>query len=590
MLIKPPLNISASAFNIPMRRFAIIIWQLSSSQPVPVTHNKDTILKRKNLRFISIGIMLLFTAQFYNGCQRQKAAPPRLNVLLVVDQMCAEHLQRYGDLFQGGLARLLKEGRVYSEAHHDHAYTVTGAGHATLATGSFPSTSGIVGNDWYEKLLRRVVYCTEDSQYPIIGYNQQDPEDGRSPHYLDVPAIGDWLKEASPRSKVFGIAKKDRAAIMMAGQKPDGAYWYNTGDGQMVTSTYYRESYPQWVTDFNQTRSADQYFDAGWQRLLADTAVYLRARRDDFPAEGDGKGNTFPHLFTDMSDSPDPRFYDELCITPFGDQLVLNFAKACITNEQLGVDDVPDLLALSCSAADLIGHRYGPFSQEALDYYLRLDRYLGDFFDFLDETIGSEHYAVAFSSDHGVIPLPEYLQEQNVAAKRVLKGPFMNEAKGRLLKIATTFEVEPKIYENVSGFSIFLDQEILASINRENFQQTIIDELCKMEAMDTIYTAAQILAAPDDDSILSMIKRSYDQRRTGDLYFVLKENYLLDDQFGTTHGSPYRYDTHVPFIFWGPGIKKGEIKDPVRTVDLAPTLSGMMGIETPETVNGKRLF
>ena len=383
-----------------------------------------------------------------NGFQTrasEESTPPKLAVVIVVDQMRADHLSRFAGLCKGGFKRLLDQGAVFTNAHHGHYITETGPGHASIATGSHPSRHGIVANSWFDRVQKKrgAFGYGEDSSYPLLGYPNKEPSQGRSPVKVLIPALGDWLKMQSPKSKVFSISKKPGSAVMMAGKKPDAAYWYNSDDGNIITSKYYLKSYPAWVKNFNESRVVDQFFEHGWQKLMPEETYFL-AREDSFSAENYGKNTTFPHNF--KGTEPDKQYYQAVQNTPFADEFILEFAKTLIKNENLGTDESADLLFVGCSSADAIGHTFGPLSQESLDHFLRLDIYLEEFLDFLDQQIGSENHIVALSSDHGVLPLVEDLARRGFDAKRISFENLLADMQKIFIESARYLEItEPLI-------------------------------------------------------------------------------------------------------------------------------------------------
>ena len=284
---------------------------------------------------------------------RPQAARPRLVVVLSVDQMRADYLDRFGSMFHGGLARLAREGTVFTEARHDHAGTETAPGHATLSTGRFPSHTGIVANNWYDRREGRSVYAVDDTGSAIPGL---PPELGRSPKRLLTDALGEWLKRASPQSKVISVASKDRAAILMGGKRPDGAWWYNITTGKYQTSAYYSSRYPAWVDSLNRANLAEQHLQAGWSLLLPDSAYGLSGP-DSVPQENDGVHVTFPHRLDTAFTGSLATSYNELLYTPFAEELVLAFARGAIVNEAMGTDTSPDILWVGLSSGDYVGHR-----------------------------------------------------------------------------------------------------------------------------------------------------------------------------------------------------------------------------------------
>jgi predicted AlkP superfamily pyrophosphatase or phosphodiesterase len=356
-------------------------------------------------RYLNLFIALLALTQ------TQASEKPKLAVVIVVDQMRSDYLTSQQSLLTGGFRRLLDSGFQFTETYHEHACTETGVGHATIATGCYPSHHGIVGNEWWDETKSRWVYCAEDSG---AGITERPDSAGRSPKNLRRPVFGDWLRHSSPQGKVFTVTGKDRSSILMAGFEGT-AYWYYPNDGAFVTSTYYRTAYPAWVDSFNIKRPATEYADT-WNRLLS---LDKYTGPDSVAAEYDGKRTTFPHdLAANPNDEPN-KYYGEFRYTPFFDQLILRFARDLVTNEQMGADSVVDLLMISCSAGDYIGHRYGPSSHEIQDHYLRLDGYLSSFLAFLDSSVGVDQYAVALTGDHGAVSLPEELEKKGIAAGRI---------------------------------------------------------------------------------------------------------------------------------------------------------------------------
>lgn len=548
---------------------------------------------RKVLAFFLLFLLLLLI--LFQGCQNEvdsKNKLPRLIVSIVVDQMRADHLTRYSEVYKYGFTRLAKKGAVFTNAHQDHGYTVTGVGHATISTGCFPSRHGIIGNDWYDRELAEKVYCCEDREAPLLGYSNQKTEDGRSPRNLLTSTLGDWLKEAYPESKVFGVARKDRAAIFSTGPNADGAYWYNDADGNLITSEYYADAYPEWVNAFNQSRVVDQYFETGWHKLLPSEDIYQQfAREDDFA--GEGESNTFPHLLNEKSQWPDKAYYGALKETPFCEELMFAFAKEAIRNEKLGADATPDLLFVGCSAADAIGHRYGPFSQEALDYYIRLDQYLGKFFEFLDAEVGSENYIVMLSSDHGVMPLPEELIRQGLPAKRINSKERSARFKKIVKMVAAEFDLDEKLILAKRAGGLYINYPAMekSGIDPATLEKRIIEKVLELESIQAVYTKDELLNNDKNgQKYFEQYQRSFNPGRSGDLIIQGKEYYLAKTKSGTTHGSPYDYDTHVPLIFLGAGIPSGKINSKARTADIAPTLANLLGISPSNEIDGINLL
>src|SRR5215217_6381304 len=341
---------------------------------------------------------------------RAKPARPRLVLLIAVDQFRYDYIERFGDLFaENGIRRLLREGASWSDANYDHVPTETAPGHATMLTGAWPSETGIIANDWYDRAEGKRVNNVGDDAVRALGGG--DKEAASSPRNLLCSTVGDELKLATNnRSRVVGVSLKNRAAILPAGRMADAAYWLSAQTGDFGSSTYYFERMPRWVESFNATRPSDKFFGAKWERLLPAAEYERRAGADDAPWErGDGKlSYTFPHVMTGGLSKPGPEFYDALSYSPFTNDVLLDFAEQALTNERLGDDDATDVLTVSFSANDIVGHRYGPYSQEVMDVTLRVDRQIARLLDFVDARVGLRNAVVAFTADHGVAPSPAH--------------------------------------------------------------------------------------------------------------------------------------------------------------------------------------
>jgi predicted AlkP superfamily pyrophosphatase or phosphodiesterase len=517
----------------------------------------------------------------------QAPRAPRLVVVIVVDQMRADYLDRFASLYHGGLARLTHEGTVFAEAHHDHADTETSPGHATISTGTFPSHSGIIANNWYDAGDRRVVYSVDDSSVTISSH-PRDP--GRSPHRLLTETLGDWVKKASPQSKIFSVSIKDRAAILMAGHKADGVFWYNTKDGHYESSSYYAAQPPAWVDSFNLANPADRHLKEGWT-LARSPEVYSAQGPDSVFAEGDGVHVTFPHALDPQVTGSAAASYAELPYTPFGDELTLSFARTAVVHEGLGADAIPDILWISCSSGDYVGHRYGPDSWEIEDYYLRLDEYLGDFLGFLDQQVGAGNYVVALTADHGGMPLPEVLAAKGVKARRVLRS----EASAAFQKVEDAVVKDlgisrPLFAGYLEGFMLHASSASGRQISRAELERRVAVEMRKVPFVADVYTESELAAGTDvKRPYFEQFQHSFYPGRSPDISIRYQPNVLLTESnspHGTSHGTPYEYDSHVPLVFFGAGVKASHREEKVRTVDISPTLSRMIDIAPPSTVDG----
>jgi len=550
------------------------------------------------LRRCIVGLAL--GAAVFAGCAREPTSPPasvvhrpRLAVVLVVDQMRADYLTRYADLYRGGLARFRREGAWFTRAQLQHARTFTAPGHASVSTGSHAAHHGIVANDWYVPAERGEVYAAADpSVHTVTAGPRTAKIPGRSPRFLRRTGLGDWLKAQEPAAKVFSVALKDRSAIMMGGQAPDRAYWYGEEVAGFVSSSWYAQgaALPDWVATFNASGAAFRRFAAGWTRLR-DSSAYLRSGPDKVAAEADGVHTEFPHSFDDGSAAARVKFAKGVMYTPFGDELALAFARTLIAAEGLGADEVPDLLFVSCSSADLIGHRYGPFSHEIEDYYLRLDAYLADFLGYLDEHVGKDSYVLGFTADHGALPLPEEAVLRGFhSARRVTADVY----RARVTTVVEAALAELGAPANTLTFigddGLWLDADI-ARVPAPALHAAVAQALRGVEFVADAFTAAE-LAGPADPArpFFAAYQRSYFAGRSPDVQLRFKEWYLVDAQaHGTSHGSPYSYDTDVPLLFFGAGVRAGMHERPAGTVDLAPTLAALLGVVAPSDVDGRSL-
>ena len=484
---------------------------------------------------------------------------PRLVLLIVVDQMRGDYLERFRPLLNHGLARLLQEGIVFTDAHHFHAATETAPGHATLATGVFPKRHGIIANSWFDRERGEDVYCCGD------------PDHGVSPRNMLVPTLGDLLKAAYPETRVYAASAKDRAAILMGGHHADGAWWYGRSRGTWVTSTYYgdQEYQPAWVEAFNDEDRLAAHFANAWTPLvpLEHTSAY-----DIEPLDRGPVIDTFPHAVGGFTVERGA-FYGDVYRSPFVDGYLEDFVETLIEAENLGADEIPDLLAVSFSALDTVGHGYGPNAPETLDTILRLDRTIGELLDFVDERIGMENTVVALSSDHGVGEVPELVvrdggdggrfgTEQTLCLQRLqsrLKGRFGG---GEFL--LDTF---------------YLDGETITA--EEANRGAIEDEI--IEAMSGCPLIAEVIRPAELDPanpLHELYLNGYYPERSGDLILVPKPNVLPvpASVVVASHGSPYAYDTHVPLIIRRQDGAGRVVAERANTIDLAPTLAGILGL------------
>ena len=504
---------------------------------------------------------------------------PRLVVVIAIDQMRFDYLERFRHLFKGGLRTLLERGASFTNARYRHANCETGPGHSVMLSGRNGWHSGIIANGWFDAALGRSVNVVDDgAMQPIGGAGR-----GASPAHFSGFTLGDMLKKVSPEAKVVGVALKDRAAVLMAGTRADAAYWYEAGEGRFITSSYYMKEPPSWLQAFNARGLPSVYAANGWTKLLTDESVYTRfAGEDAVASEGDLKNITFPHTLAGAHGSP--AFHDQFRFTPFADSLTLDMALVAMTEHGLGVDDTPDVLAVGFSATDYIGHAFGPDSHEIMDQMLRLDLVIARLIDAVETRAGRDRALFVLSADHGVMPLVESLQKRGIAAKRVVPAELRAAVTAAL---GERFPGKQDLVANTSDPDFYLNLDAIArhGLRRADVEKTIGDALLATGVVAKIYTASSFAGEPPSqaaDPYFDAVRRSYFGPRSPHVIARLKEYmYLTSSRGGTGHGSPYDYDSHVPLMFMGPGIRPGAYPAATGPEDIAPTLGVLLGLDYP---------
>lgn len=526
---------------------------------------------------------------------------PALVIVISADMIRGDFLSRFEDLFRppregdrvGGFRYLMEEGAHHLDAHHDHFPLYTGPGHAVLLTGALPYKHGVVGNGWFDRAWGKDRNCVEDPAHPQLG----GAETGRpvSAATLLTTTVGDELKMATGgRSKVWGLAFKDRAAVLMAGHLADGAIWTEWSTGRWVTSSYFAKEgkLPGWIEQWNKEKRADAWFGRTWDLSVPRQALERVWTRDEKYAEdSDHTGLSFPHRIDGGEESPGEKYYSALSASPFGTEHLLDLARELIRRESLGADAVPDLLALGLSSSDLVGHAFGPDSAQVLDMTVRTDALLAEFFNWLRKEIpgGLDRVTLVISSDHGVAPvalaamdagLPAGYFDRGAAEKAVEKA--LDEAFGEETWVSEMY-----------GANLYLNREAISRrrIPPAGVERIAAEAARRQEGYYAVYTREQILEGrlPDTD-IGRRVARSYHPDRSGDLVLIAAISWLPGRPGGgSTHGRPYTYDTFVPLLMGGAGIRPGVFAERVSTLDLAPTLSALLGILPPSGSEGRIL-
>ena len=538
---------------------------------------------------------------------------PRLVLLIVVDQFRADYLERFGDLFaENGLRRLVTRGASWADAHFDHTPTYTAPGHATLMTGTWPAQNGIIGNLWFDREAGRVVENIADPEdrpnqprYRMLGGGPNELP--ASPRRLAASTLGDELRMTTAgRSKVIGISSKNRSAILPAGRHASAAYWFSTQTGRMVSSSYYFDDVPAWVKQFNESKPADKFFGAKWEYLLGSNAEYLRRAGLDAPPwenVGNARGdtNSFPHTLTGGAEAPSPAFYGSIDYTPFGNELIAEFAKQAIDSEALGRDADTDVLTVSFSANDYVGHRFGPYSHEAMDITLRTDRQIGALLDHVDARVGLARTVVVFSSDHGCAPIPEHASALGLPGGRIGSSQLLTAIKtavrARFSKSDDKDTTADYVLDSMLNGNIFFNTAALARdrVERREIERVAGDALLTVPGVVRYFTRTVLLTASVDPAVAvaRRVLHGYHPRRSGDLVLVTEPyKYLSEGNFAlpATHGSPYSYDTHVPLVIMGAGLTAGRRSEAATPADIAPTLAALLRLSAPSNSTGRVLL
>lgn len=514
------------------------------------------------------------------------AEKPRLVVFLVVDGLPQRQVVDYRDqLAPDGLRRFLDRGAWFTDAHYGHSNTQTAPGHATMLTGAYPHRSGIIANEWRNPATGEVEYNTGDPAASYIGHKTHRL-DGTSPKNLRAETVGDVLRRLDVRSKVIGISGKDRGAILPAGHRGT-AYMYQAQTGEFASTTYYMKTHPQWVVDFHARKPADAYFQKEWQPLL-DAPAYARSLPDgqSWYAKWGGK---LPMKLGEGMAAPGPRFYAAVLASPFGDELMLAFARAAIAGEELGKDDVPDILSVSLSSHDYINHGFSAESRISHDHLLHLDRHLERFFRDLDATVGKDRYVVALTADHGFMPAPELSQSQGRDAGRLSGSQLVAQMNAGL---AQRFGPGQWVL-GVSAQALVLNHALVAErkLDAAALQEEARSLLLAEKVVAAAYTRREIETGSRAGApFFEQVRRSWDSARSADIAIILKPYWMYSSASATTHGSPHPYDTQVPILFYGPRwVKPGRVDARVEVADIAPTLARILGIPAPSSSEGKPL-
>jgi predicted AlkP superfamily pyrophosphatase or phosphodiesterase len=519
--------------------------------------------------------------------QQKNIERPKLVVGIVVDQMRYDYLYRYWEKYSdGGFKRLLGEGFSFTDANYNYSPTFTGPGHACIYTGTTPSYNGIISNDWYDRKNSRVVYCAEDSDVKSVGSSSGAGK--MSPKNLLTTTVTDELRLATNfKSKVIGISVKDRGAILPAGHLANAAYWHDPSVNSFISSTYYMEQLPKWAVDFNNRKLADSLLSQSWNTLLP-IEQYTESTADDSPYEGKYKGEekpTFPHDLAKIS----LRDKELIRRTPFGNTFIKEFAEASIEGENLGGGETTDFLAVSFSCTDYVGHMFGINAIETEDTYLRLDKDIAEFLSFLDNKIGKKNVLLFFTSDHGAANNPQYSLDKNISGG-FFNADLMTDSLNKLL--SKNFGKANFISFTASN-CLYLNHSVIDSmkLNLDVVENACVAFISNYKAMAIAVSGNELEKSNRRSGVMQFIQNGFYKQRAGDVFYELEPGYMdWSSKTGTTHGSPYSYDTHVPLVFYGWKIPQGKSSTSVAITDIAPTISSMLHIENPSGCSGTPLL
>jgi predicted AlkP superfamily pyrophosphatase or phosphodiesterase len=515
--------------------------------------------------------------------ETKNARRPKLLIGIVVDQMRYDYLYKYAKKFgKGGFRRLMKEGFLFDDAQYNYVPTYTGPGHTAIYTGATPSMDGIVANDWYDRKRGAMVYCVQDDSVTTVGAPTREGK--MSPRRELVSTIGDALKLSDGgKSKVIGISQKDRAAILPAGHRANAAYWLDDSTGNWITSTYYMKSLPGWVTKFNNEQRTKEYLSRPWYTTLP-LSAYTESMSDDNPYEKPYKTESapvFPHNLPVLMEKNGGMGL--IKATPFGDDITKDFAIQTIKNDSLGQGDETDMLTISFSSTDYVGHQFGTESVELEDTYIRLDKDLDTLLTFLDSYIGKKNVLVFLTADHGAAVNAQYLIDRGVPAG------YVNDK--ALLKRSNTYLSDKYGDSLVLQFvnqQFYLDDKTLAEkkINKDSVESEIANIAAQWPGVERAIPAYK-LDEVNKDMINKKIWNGYYPGRSGDVIINLNPNWLIYAKTGTTHGAPYDYDAHVPLLFWGGDIQHGSSPKEEAITNIAPTISWLLHIPNPDGCMGQ---
>jgi predicted AlkP superfamily pyrophosphatase or phosphodiesterase len=540
------------------------------------------------LKSIFIATLFLLTSTFSDA----QGTKPKLIVGIVVDQMCYDYLYRYQDKFcADGFRKIMSEGTNLRNTQYNYIPTFTGPGHASIYTGTTPENHGIVANEWYERETSQAVNCVADKRYKTVGSESSYGE--CSPKNLKTMTITDQLKMTYPESRVVSVSIKDRSSILPGGNLSDGNYWYDAATGKFITSSFYKSNLPDWLTEFNNQKYPDKIMNGEWKTLL-DISAYGESGPDNSPYElllPGKKIPTFPYELKKMKGSTPG--YGIFIYTPFANTYLTDLALLAREKENMGNDAQTDILCISYSTPDIAGHAFGPYSVEIEDIYLRLDLEIGRIIKELEKSVGKDEFILFLTADHAVVPVPQQLIDKNLPGGYVYLEENMNKLHDEVkLKFGHDLILEQE------NLNIYLNRELIDSLNlnRDEVENFVADRIKNWNGVKRVFTFKEILSGNSDDQWKNMVRRGYHYKESGDVIFMLEPGYLPkttdspDSHKGTSHGSAFNYDTHVPLLWYGKGIPQQEVFRTIQITDIGATLTHLLNLQRSGAMTGEPIL
>lgn len=549
--------------------------------------NLQCMKKNLLLIFIFASVSGLVAQQPSSAEKKAEHSKPKLVVGIVVDQMRYDYIYRFWDKFENdGFKKLVNQGFFCKNTNYNYVPTYTGPGHTSIFTGSTPAIHGIIANEWFDKKAGKYVYCVEDNK--VTGIGTTSSEGKRSPVRNLTTTVTDELRISSNmKSKVIGIALKDRSAIMPAGHTANAAYWYDGSIGGFITSSYYMSELPKWVQEFNKQQLAAAYLSKAWTTLLP-VDQYTESLPDDNKYESLLKGETkavFPHQLPDLMKANGG--LGLIRSTPFGNSLTKDFAIQTIKSEALGKGQATDFLTISFSSPDYIGHAYGPNSVEQEDDYLRLDKDLAELLRFLDAELGQGNVLVFLTADHAAPEVPAYLSDLKIPSGYVNEDKMLDSLKKHL-----TQTYGDSLVLSYSNQQVFLNHARIdqKKLVLQQVQEEVAGFMQQFDQVEEVLTATTMNTTQFTEGPRYLMQKGFNPKRSGDVLVNYLPAYIDYGKTGTTHGSPYSYDTHVPLVFYGWHVHSGSTNAPISITDVAPTISLLLNIQFPNGCVGKPIL